>query len=195
MDSISNRSYADWELVWAPYDQPTYDCVLCFIRPEDVVLEIGAGDLRLALQLARVAHKVFAIEIHPELLERGVSHAPQGISPNLTIMPGDARWMPFPAGVTVGVLLMRHCTHFRLYAEKLKALSCERLITNARWRLGVEVVDLQKPRQPFASVKIGPYACWCGAVGFVPGPAECYTPELDQSAAEVATCPACTSEN
>ncbi len=191
MDAKANRSEEDWELIWAPYDQPTYDWVLQAIRPEDVVLEIGAGDLRLALQIARAARQVYAIEIHPELIERAIAAQPQELPHNLTILPGDAQRAPFPAGVSAGVLLMRHCTHFKLYAEKLKAAGAERLITNARWRLGVEVIDLQAPRQPFASVKIGRYACWCGAVGFVAGPAEQYTAEMDQNVAEVAGCPNC----
>lgn len=191
MDTNASRSDEDWELMWAPYDQPTYDWVLQATQPEDVVLEIGAGDLRLALQLARVARQVYAIEIHPELIERAIASRPQELPYNLTILPGDAQRAPFPAGVSAGVLLMRHCTHFKLYAEKLKAAGAQRLITNARWRLGVEVIDLQAPRQPFASVKIGRYACWCGAVGFVMGPAEDYTAEMDQIVTEVSNCPNC----
>ena len=155
------------------------------------MLEIGAGDLRLAVQIARIAKWVVAIEIHPEIIERGLSNAPQGIPGNLTILPGDARLLPFPPGVNTGVLLMRHCTHFRLYADKLKALGCRRLITNARWRSSLEIVDLQAPRLPFEAVKIGWYACWCGAVGFVPGPAEMYTADRDQVVAEVSACPNC----
>jgi hypothetical protein len=191
MDAFSTRTYATWELVWAPYDQPTYDFVLQAIRPKDIVLEIGAGDLRLAVQIARIAKWVFAIEFHPEIIERAFSINTEGLPKNLTVIPGDARRIPFPPGVNVGVLLMRHCTHFRPYASKLKSIGCERLITNARWRSGVEIVDLQMPRLPFESVKIGWYACWCGAIGFVHGPPEMYSAEMDQVVCEVSTCPQC----
>ncbi|HVP22095.1 MAG TPA: rRNA adenine N-6-methyltransferase family protein, partial [Anaerolineaceae bacterium] len=98
MDAIPAQSDAIWELMWAPYDQPTYELVLRTIRAEDEVLEIGAGDLRLAVQIARIAKWVVAIEIHPEIIERGLSNAPQGIPGNLTILPGDARLLPFPPG-------------------------------------------------------------------------------------------------
>jgi len=48
-----------WEALWAPYDGPTYRDVLSRLQSNDVVLEIGAGDLRLARQIAQVAKKVF----------------------------------------------------------------------------------------------------------------------------------------
>jgi hypothetical protein len=41
-----------WEALWAPYDEPTYQLVLDYVRPDDVVLDIGAGDLRLTRQVA-----------------------------------------------------------------------------------------------------------------------------------------------
>jgi hypothetical protein len=91
----------------------------------------------------------------------------------------------------VGVLLMRHCTHFNLNANKLKAVGCKTLITNARWRSGVEVIDLQAERLPFKSLKMSWFACWCGATDFVPGPAKSYTPEMDNRIVEVSACPQC----
>ena len=47
-----SESETAWESLWAPYDQATYQLVLDQIRPEDTILEIGAGDLRLAHQMA-----------------------------------------------------------------------------------------------------------------------------------------------
>ena len=57
----------NWEQMWAPYDEPTYQMVLDLIAPSDVVLDIGAGDLRLAYRLARQAQWVFALEINSSL--------------------------------------------------------------------------------------------------------------------------------
>ena len=151
-----------WEAQWAPYDEATYAAVLTAVGPQDVVLDIGAGDLRLARRLAGVARHVIAWELQPDLLAR----APRPLPDNLTPVVADARTEPVPAAVTVAVLLMRHCQHYALYVSKLRAASCSRLVTNARWRMGVEVVDLC-PGVPFASVGIGWYACRrCGAVGF-----------------------------
>lgn len=175
-----------WEARWAPYDEPTYRDVLACIRSDDVVLEIGAGDLRLARRLAAAARRVYAVERQAALLTSQIS-APS----NLHVVRADARDWPFPADVTVGVLLMRHCTHVRLYAEKLAAVGCRRLITNARWGLGVESIDLSAPRTPYDALACGWYACRCGATGFVIGPTERYTPEVDAITHEVRDCPTC----
>lgn len=179
---------SSWEKKWAPYDESTYADVLAQINPDDVVLDIGAGDLRLARRIADRACRVYAIERQPHLLLQS-SPAPA----NLQAVCGDARTWPFPSDVTVGVLLMRHCTHFQDYAEKLADSGCRRLITNARWGFGIETIDLWAPRIPFAEVPIGWYACWCGDAGFIAGPAEDFTSNLAEGHYEVFKCPACTS--
>lgn len=174
-----------WELSWAPYDPPTYRAVLEFIRPDDVVLEIGAGDLRLARQIAGVARQVVTIEIHPALVEQA------GLPDNLQVICADALTHPYPPGISAAVLLMRHCTHFQIYAERLRAAGCERLITNARWRMGVEQVLLRAPRLAYRDVRIGWYACWCGSASFKPGQPDEFTEELDRIIHEVSDCPLC----
>lgn len=179
----------EWERWWAPYDEPTYQAVLSHVRSDDIVFEIGAGDLRLARRLAAVARRVYAIELYPTLIARALIDvkAPD----NLHAVCGDARRFSFPHGITVGVLLMRHCQHFGLYADKLADAGARRLITNARWRLDVEVVDLTLPGVPFDDVRMGWYACRCGATGFIPGPPEQLTPALEATIHQVSHCPLC----
>lgn len=175
----------EWESRWAPYDEPTYQAVLSYIRPEDVVLDIGAGDLRLARRMAAMARHVYAIEMQPDLL------AHQGPLPaNLTVLCADARSIPWPRGITLGVLLMRHCAHVGLYAARLRAVGCRGLITNARWRLDVERMDLGL-RLPWAKVEFGWYACLCGQTGFVAGPPELLTEARMFQVSETENCPAC----
>ena len=178
-----------WEQMWAPYDEVTYRNVLEFVRPSDVVLELGAGDLRLARRAARIAKKVYALEQHEALLQRAAQAEP--VPENLVVLHGDARVLPFPVGVTCGILLMRHCRHFQLYANKLRDLGSDRLITNARWRLGVEMLTLQTPRKRYGEIEMGWYACWCGEVGFKPGDAARLTSEIEASVFEVVDCPRC----
>jgi hypothetical protein len=183
-------SAGNWEYQWAPYDPPTYQAVIEKLRSDDIVLDIGAGDLRLARQMAATVRKVYGIEINSDVLKQGLEkNAP--LPSNLIPICADARIMDFPSEVTVGVLLMRHCTHFREYASKLKDVGCQRLITNARWRMNVETIDLLTLGIKFEKVKIGWYACWCGAVGFKDESAELLTPETEAIIHEVIDCPNC----
>jgi hypothetical protein len=176
---------AAWESAWAPYDDSTYDAALEALGPEDVVLDIGAGDLRFARRAAARARRVIAVEQRADLV--GSDPLPT----NLEVVIADALSWAFPQAITVGVLLMRHCAHYRDYAVRLRAAGATRLITNARWGMGVEVIDLQAPRLPFTSIGSSWYACDCGAVGFAPGPAEAITTESLEAVAHVASCPLC----
>ena len=185
-------SAADWEMMYAPYDEATYQAALELLRPDDVVLDIGAGDLRFSRQMTPVVRKVYAIEINDSVLQRGlVSGDP--LPDTLIPIHADARAFDFPADVTAGVLLMRHCIHVRLYLEKLHRIGAQRLITNARWRLSVEAVDVQAERLPFGELAMGWYACWCGATGFKAGQAnvEGWSANMDNLFHEVRDCPQC----
>jgi hypothetical protein len=146
-----------------------------------------AGDLRLARRIAEKARRVIAWEIQPDLLAQQAARLPE----NLTAVCTDARFEPVPSGVTAAVLLMRHCQHFDLYVKTLRMSGCRRLITNARWGLDVEVIDLQTPRRLYAAAPMGWYACWCGQTGFKPGRVEMFTPEMETAVHEVIDCPNC----
>jgi SAM-dependent methyltransferase len=188
------QGVSDWETIWAPYDKSTYQAVLEQIGPPDIVLDIGAGDLRLSRRIAAICRRVYAIEIQVPLIEQGQIRL--GSFPhNLIVLHGDAQHLTFPDDLTLGVLLMRHCTHFRAYADKLKASGASRLITNARWGMGVEVLSLQSERIPYDEVEIGWYACWCGGVGFKPGQASRLTDEILAHTQEVVDCPLCRPQS
>jgi hypothetical protein len=176
-----------WEAAWAPYEEGTYQAVLAAVMPDDVVLEIGAGDLRLARRMAQVARCVIAWEIRPDILALAADSLPS----NLEVVCTDARSAPVPAGVTVAVLLMRHCTHYPVYVQKLRAAGCRRLVTNARWRSGVEVIPLE-PAMPFAGLVSGWYACRrCGAVGWKGEDPDQVTAETLAVVHDVEGCPTC----
>jgi len=182
---MQTQTLDPWEARWAPYDETTYRTALSYVHPDDVVLDIGAGDLRLTRRIAHIARHVWAIEMHPWLL---AGHA--ALPPNLIVICADARTIPWPSEITLGVLLMRHCSHFGEYITRLRAGGCQRLVTNARWGMDVELVELES-RQIWVDVKIGWYACICGKTGFKPGPIEQITPAVLEQTAEVETCPAC----
>lgn len=183
----------DWEYHWAVYDEETYQSTLDFISPDSVVLDIGCGDMRLSRRMAQVARKVYALEQNFDVLRLGLSPG-EPLPGHLLPVCADARTLDFPADVTVAVLLMRHCTHFQLFADKLRSVGCKYLITNARWGMGVECISLQEQGVSFAQVELGWYACWCGSAGFKSGPADKFLPELDAVTFEVINCPECLKQ-
>lgn len=186
----ASSSSPDWEFQWAPYDLPTYQLVLNQLSSNDVILDVGAGDLRLTRQMAVIANQVYALEINRSILDQGLaSFSP--LPANLIPICTDARSFDFPRDLTCGVLLMRHCTHFHLYVEKLREVGCKRFITNARWGMNVEVIDLQAARISYENIEIGWYACWCGAVGFKSGSSEHLTSATEAIIHEVVDCPNC----
>ncbi len=179
----------DWEDLWAPYDEGTYRAALDLLLPDDVVLDIGAGDLRFARRAAPVVRKVVAVERNRSvLLSRSAAEEPA----NLTVVCGDALTFAVPAETTAAVLLMRHCRHFKEYFLRLRAAGCRRLITNARWGMDVECVSLE-PQPPFWSAPSGWYACACGAVGFKTPAGETLPAAALDTTVSVEDCPACLS--
>jgi hypothetical protein len=179
----------DWEAIWAPYDEETYRFVVERIYPFDVVVDIGAGDLRLSSRVANIASWVYAIERNPEVLARADRY---GQPENLVAVCTDAHHWPMPNDVTVGVLLMRHCTpeHFADYVARLKAMGCRRLITNARWKMGVEGFEFRSA-VAYGPQRVGWYACQCGATGFTPGDPQQVTDQVLNIVVEVVSCPHC----
>ncbi|MEW5956622.1 MAG: rRNA adenine N-6-methyltransferase family protein [Chloroflexota bacterium] len=174
-----------WEARWAPYDESTYRAALSFVQADDVVLDIGAGDLRLSKRMAAIARHVYAIELKSYLLPDRLF-----LADNLTVICADARQSPWPSGITLGVLLMRHCTQLGLYVARLRAAGCRRLITNARWGMDVELMDLGR-RAAWNPARIGWYACTCGQTGFIPAPPAQLTAAHMEHITEVESCPAC----
>lgn len=180
----------DWETIFAPYDEETYRSVLAQIAPHDVALDIGAGDLRLTRRVAAIAWRVYAIERDPAVL----AQADRGSWPaNLIVICADALTTLFPTDVTTAILLMRHCAreHFAVYLRRLSALHrCQRLITNARWKMDVEVIDLRSGGSDNPD-RAGWYACRCGAIGFTAADPEMITPQVLADVIAVVSCPQC----
>src|ERR1043165_8759298 len=110
-------SATDWEAMYAPYNPSTYQAALALLRPQDIVLDIGAGDLQFSRRMAQGTSKVYAVEVNALVLQQGLESS-AARPDNLIPIEADARTLDFPTGISVGVLLMRHCTHFLLYSEK-----------------------------------------------------------------------------
>jgi SAM-dependent methyltransferase len=191
----ARHELTDWEGWYSPYGQEVYDAVLHNIENDDMVLDIGAGDLRLALRMAQRARKVYAVEVNPLVLGPALEAIGFVLPRNLMAICANTLDYPFPDDITVAVLLMRHCQHFRQYVERLRQLGCRRLITNARFKSRVEVINLAERGADFSQVHGGWYACLCGEVGFVPCPSTCAEecPD-DLCLTQVESCPACAGD-
>ncbi len=188
-DRFANRhGLTDWEGWFSPYDGHAHQAVLDQILPDDVVLDIGAGDLRLALRLAQQSRRVYAVEVNPVLVADALTVVGLDLPRNLHVICANARDVPVPPGVSVAVLLMRHCRHFRTYVDRLRAAQCQRLVTNARWRTEVETIDLTTPGVAYDELEEGWYACRCGATGYVGVGAR-----PDATPVELEACPACSA--
>lgn len=184
---------ADWSSRWAPYSDDTYRDALAALRPGQTILDIGAGDLRFGRRAAAAGCRVFAVENQMSVVQRGLERGP--LPESLSVVIADARDWPFPPGLDAAVLLMRHCTDYALYTRKLRAVGCPLLITNARWRLGVEAVPLASG-EPYRADRPGWFACVrCGHTGFTPGDPALITPEVAEQVRNVEGCPACIEQS
>lgn len=195
---VAGPALADWATAWAPYDDDTYALALAHVRSlaqthtrstvPPTVLDIGAGDLRFARQLADLGYRVLAIERRAALIEQSLRHT--ACPPNMLIIVADAVRWPFPR-VDVAVLLMQYTRDYATYVQKLRTVGCPWLVTNARWHLGVECIPLS-PAAAFDANVPGPYACVrCGATGFVEGPPTAFDTEQALTSRNVETCPNC----
>ena len=176
----------DWEGRFHPCHDEICGLVLNSLREQDTVLDIGAGDLRLSVQMSAHVRRVYAVEVNPLLVAEALKERGLDLRRNLHVICANALDVVIPQDVTVAVLLMRHCQHFGEYFTRLQAAGCLRLITNARWKSGVEVIDLTASRVRFDVLREGWYACKCGAIGYV-GRGDC----AQGDASEVCGCPSC----
>ncbi len=62
----------EWEYLWASYDASTYKLVLDQLNSNEIIMDIGAGDLRLARKMATLTRKVYALEINRSILDEGL---------------------------------------------------------------------------------------------------------------------------
>ncbi len=125
-DLAKEHGLLDWEGWFHPYDSEVHQTVAQHVLAQDVVLEIGAGDLRLALRLSQRAQRVYAVEVNSGLLQWAMQEIGPELPHNLHVICANALYAPIPRDVTVAVLLMRHCQHFGTYFDRLQAAGSAR---------------------------------------------------------------------
>lgn len=112
--------------VWFNPEVDNYDDCLSKLNPDDVVFDVGAGDLRFDLIMAEKVQKVYAVEINPKILAGALRIIGYDIPTNLTVICGDAFDMDLPGDVTVVTCLMVHRKHeFPDSWKKCRIISCD----------------------------------------------------------------------
>ncbi len=73
-------------------------------RPDDLVVDLGAGTGLLTLALATQVERVVAVDASPAMLERLSEHAREARLPNIEVVVADLRSLPLPdESVTLAV--------------------------------------------------------------------------------------------
>lgn len=99
-----------WEIFYVPEDM-YYDPCLDMLSRDDVVFDVGAGDMRFDLIMAEKVRKVYAVEINPTITARALNIIRYGLPSNLIAVCGNAFEMELPRDATVVTCLMIHRQH------------------------------------------------------------------------------------
>jgi len=122
---LNRQSLFGFEYKSTP-DVECYPFVLENLNSNDVVLDLGAGDLRLDILMAEKVKKVYAVEVNPILVGRALQIIGYDMPRNLIVICSNLFDIEPPKDVTVVVILMRHCTRqeeiFKRY-KKFKIIS------------------------------------------------------------------------
>lgn len=105
-----SRGMKGWEIFIVP-ESMFYEEVLSMVSQDDVVFDVGAGDLRFDIMLSEKAKKVYAVEINPILLGESLKLIGYDMPENVVVICGNAFEMELPNDTTVVTCLMIHRQH------------------------------------------------------------------------------------
>lgn len=105
-----SRGMKGWEIFIVP-ESMFYEEVLSMVSQDDVVFDVGAGDLRFDIMLSEKAKKVYAVEINPEFLGGALKIIGYDLPGNVVPICGNAFEMELPCDTTVVTCLMIHRQH------------------------------------------------------------------------------------
>lgn len=87
-------------VMYVPHEE-NYESMLQKLGPEDVLCDMGAGDLRFSLMASERCKKVYAVEMNPEILSDSLRIIKWCIPRNLVVVCADWRSFLIPQDVTV----------------------------------------------------------------------------------------------
>lgn len=101
-------------------EKDNYQDCLSRLDPNDIVFDIGAGDLRFDLMMSRKVKKVYAIEINPSILSYALDIIDNNMPTNMNVICGNGFTYPIPEDVNTITCLMIHREHDLLNVRKDK---------------------------------------------------------------------------
>lgn len=99
-----------WEVFFVP-EVMYYNPCLDRLSRDDVVFDVGAGDMRFDLIMAEKVRKVYAVEINPTITARALRIIGYDLPLNVVPICGNAFEMEMPSDVTAVTCLMIHREH------------------------------------------------------------------------------------
>ena len=121
VEFLRERGLRGGEAMFVP-EEWFYDEVLRYLEPDDVVFDVGAGDLRFDLIMARKVRRVYAVEVNPLTLGKALLTIRYDLPRNVIPICANALDLPLLQDVTAVTILMIHRTweipeHWRKQAK------------------------------------------------------------------------------
>lgn len=88
--------------MYMPHDYQYLE-VLKLVDKNDIVIDMGTGDFRLAILLSKRAKKVYALELNPELVSKALNIIKYNLPSNLIVICAD--WVKFPIPNDVNLII------------------------------------------------------------------------------------------
>jgi len=133
---LNRQSLFGFEYKSTP-DIECYSFVLENLDKNDIVFDLGSGDLRLSILMAERVKKVYAVEVNPILVGRALQVIGYDMPRNLIVTCGNLFDLEMPKDATVVVILMRHCTRQEEIFKKFKKV---KIISNFNGELKITEV-------------------------------------------------------
>ena len=151
-----------WEALWP---EPAKVLSTVGVRPGTDVVDLCSGDSWFTLQIAKLAHRVIAIDIDGALLDTGRTRLAESGLTNCTFIQADAYDVAKVVGDPVDHVFLANVFHGVLDRPRLSkavesVLKLEGLFAIVNWhaRSRVETTILGEPRGPATELRMTPQA-------------------------------------
>lgn len=100
LNFYSDRIGGMTAVMYVPH-KDNYKEMLAKLSKNDVLCDMGAGDLRFALMASQICKKVYAVEMSPQIVSKALEIISWRLPRNLIAICGDWRYISVPNDVTI----------------------------------------------------------------------------------------------